>query len=59
MGGSETGTGRLSNGNTDHKCRWQKEGVKAMVGWEVVMVNLEVMVLVIWVSDRGSDDRVM
>ena len=25
VGGSETGTGRMSNGNTDHKCRWQKE----------------------------------
>ena len=28
-------------------------------GLGVAMVNLEVMVLVIWVSDRGSDDRVL
>ena len=33
---------------------------EALVDWEVlVMVDLEVMVLVIWVGGKGSDDRVL
>ena len=32
----------------------------ALVVWEVlVMVDLDVMVLVIWVGGKGSDDRVL